>query len=206
VSLHGHFLDLSEGGCRIEPNDPFLVWNDVRVEIRFEALRLQFILEGVTKGSRGGKSFGVQFDRMSAESLSQLRTFLPTLPAAPNVLPAGIEPKREDQPVGAPEAVESSKKDQAAPGRPGPVPVVRLEPPPKGVERRVHPRYIVEARAVLFAITSRESWSGQILEVSRSGCRFYLDEPFGKELGMQVELTFDLQNPSSDGGYNSDED
>jgi c-di-GMP-binding flagellar brake protein YcgR len=196
VTMHGNLVDLSETGCCVDPLEPFLVWNEIRVEIRFEASQMQFRLAGVTRGSRGGKKFGIEFDSMTAEKLEALKLLLPT-PREPDIkidaVVALTEPDEvEAVAVSDEEAAEESfNQTMGRPPRNGKLfGLVRMEKPPGGRERRVHSRYIVDAQAVLLVVKSGEVISGFVLEVSQSGCRVYLDEPFQYGIGIHLEVNF----------------
>ena len=168
--VHGQLLDLSEGGCCVEPDEPFLVWNSIRVEIRFEASRMQFRLAGVTRGSRGGKSFGVEFDNMTAERLAQLTVLLPLDPAVMNGIDVQVA-------MHEPEQVRSHPAQK----------------PLGGKERRIHARYRVTEKVVMLLVQSGESLHGDLLEVSQSGCRIRLEKAYTGDLGAYVELCFRLR-------------
>ena len=197
VTIHGRLKNLSARGCCVEPNEPFLVWNSVRVEIRFEASQMQFKLAGVTRGNRGGKNFGIEFDSMSAESLAELRLLLPKRQLPHKIAEVEVSLAEE-------EAAPLADAETITPGEPSNTAkikgrksgkfagIVRVEKPPGGRERRIHARYLMEAQAVMLLVKSGESISGHVLEISQSGCRIYLDNPFDKELGTHVEVNFSL--------------
>ncbi len=197
ITIHGQLLDLSEEGCCVDPLEPFLVWNELRVEIRFEAYQTQFRLAGVTRGNRGGKSFGIEFDSMTAERLEELKQLLPANACPESSIKAQVafvEPE-QTAPIVSTEAntgdtqSQTKKRTSKVAKLTG---LVRNEPPPGGKERRVHSRYIVEAQAVLLIVKSGEAMPGYILEMSESGCRVYLDGAFEKEVGTNVEVSFSV--------------
>ena len=177
VSLHGRLLDLSEGGCRVEPSDPYLVWNEIRVEVRLESSNVQFKLEGVTKGCRGGKSFGIQFDTMSAEQLRQLHSMFPACAQQ-----AASEDSLPEQVAATP----SEDPNQT-------LPLVRNEGAPGGRERRKHPSFILNTPGTLHEIATGDSTPGTLVEISRTGCRFHLDDPFVRQFGTPLELILDVK-------------
>jgi len=197
TSIHGKLVDLSEGGCSVEPDVPFLVWSEVRVEIRFEASQMQFKMTGVTKGDRGGNRFGVEFDGMTTERLAELKLLLPAYRSSQTkteALVVLVDTEQDASPIDlSAEDVEASRKAMEQLLRTGRRSgMVRIEEPPGGKERRVHSRYVVEAQAVLLLIRSNETLAGYVLEVSQSGCRIYLSEPFDKGLGVPLEVNFQL--------------
>jgi len=197
ISIHGKLLNLSEGGCCVEPDIPFLVWNEVRVEIRFEAFQMQFRLAGVTKGDRGGKSFGVEFDSMTAERLAELKRLLPADRSAQTKIGTKVgQVETEQEPLPNTLASEPDEASRMAmelllkTGRRSGM--VRIEEPPEGIDRRGHPRFVVETQGVLLLVKTNETLSGYVLEISQSGCRVYLTEPFDKGLGVPLEVSFHL--------------
>ncbi|MGA2351322.1 MAG: PilZ domain-containing protein [Terracidiphilus sp.] len=187
TTIHGTLRNLSEGGCCVDPDEPILIWDSVRVEVRLEAFQLQFKLAGMTKGNRGGKSFGIEFESMSADEMAVLKLLLPakrttSTQTAENTTGADPETAQAAQ-VEVDEKVSKGKKLAH---------MVRKERPPGGRERRVQPRYVVEAEAIIQLVKTGELITGYVLEMSQSGCRLYLDEPYEKGLGAHVELTFSV--------------
>jgi hypothetical protein len=197
VTIHGRLINLSEKGCCVEPNEQFLVWNSIRVEIRFEASQMQFKLAGVTRGGRGGKSFGVEFDSMSVERLAELKLLLPKR-HLPHIIVAAEVALSETDAAALSEAGTHPDAEQPNPPKgKGRKPtrfagIVRVENPPGGRERRVHARYLMEAQAAMLLVKSGETVNGHVLEISQSGCRIFLDAPFEKEIGAHVEVNFSL--------------
>jgi hypothetical protein len=197
VMIHGHLLNLSETGCCVDPVEPFLVWSELQVEIRFEVAQLQFCLAGVTRGSRGGKSFGVEFDSMTAERLAELKLLLPARKLPEDGIEAQLDFVELDLAASAAatgeSAEESPSQKQGRLARAGKrAGLVRVEKPPGGKERRMHSRYIVEAQAILLLVKSGESMPGYILEISQSGCRIHLDGTFEQGIGAHVEVSFSI--------------
>lgn len=167
-TIHGRLQILGETGCCVEPDEPFLVWNPIRAEIRFEANQTQFRLCGMTRGSRGGKSFGVEFDSIAAERLAELKLLLPQrrMPKA--------EPEKAAQPA---EAVPEPVKDNK---------------PPEGRDRRAHERIALQASADLLVIGTGELLSIHVLDISQSGCRVCLNQPHEIAMGTTVEIRMKL--------------
>jgi hypothetical protein len=59
-----------------------------------------------------------------------------------------------------------------------------------GAERRVHPRYPVDAGATLLLVSHGRSIAGQILELSVSGCQLRTPFPFTAGIKARVEIVF----------------
>jgi hypothetical protein len=188
ITIHGILKNLSESGCCVDPDEPILIWDSVRVEVRLEAFQLQFKLAGITKGNRGGKSFGIEFEGMSAEKIAQLKLLLPPK-RKPAVTPgaAGAEAAPAALTEEEERILEEQQKALQAKKRAA---MVRMDGPPRGIERRVAPRYIIEAEGVMQIVQSGEMMTAYVLEMSMTGCRLHLDVPYEKGLGVHVELSF----------------
>jgi hypothetical protein len=195
-TIHGILQDLSETGCCVVPDEPFLLWNSIRVEIRFEADQTQFRLAGMTRGSRGGKSFGVEFDSMSAEKVMELRLLLPKRKMPEKIVRVEVSLADPEGAALIEDGQETTGEETSSPDKAKKFSkfagIVRVEKPPGGRERRVHDRYLMEAQAVLLVVKTGETVSGYVLEMSESGCRVYLDHACEMQLGTHVEVNFSL--------------
>ncbi len=167
-TIHGKLQNLSETGCCVEPDEPFLVWNPIRVEIRFEANQTSFRLSGMTRGSRGGNSFGVEFDSVAAERLAELKLLLP----------------KRQMPLAQPRMLQPVEEVQPEPVKPN--------GPPEGRNRRNHERFSLEEPADLLIVGSGEKLPAKVLDISQSGCRIGLNHPREIKQGINIELNLRL--------------
>jgi hypothetical protein len=166
ATLRGQLVDLSECKARVVPNDPFLMCSNVRVTLRFRFNDVVYNLSGLSEGNNSDSSFFVIFDEVTRLKIVAF-TWVPTADK-PSAEPAVQDGKR-------------SKADQR---------IVRREPPPGGIERRVHARHVLETAATLIALERGKVFKCLVLEVSMSGCRLFNDNPLQLDEDTLVEVEF----------------
>jgi hypothetical protein len=166
ATLRGQLMDLSESRARVQTNDPFLMCSNVRVTLRFRFNDVVYNLSGLSVANESDSSFFVLFDEVTRLKIVSF-TWGPVADKAPSE-PATKEEKR-------------SKADQR---------IVRREPPPGGIERRVHARHVLESTATLIALEQAKIFKCLVLEVSMSGCRLFNENPLMLAEDTLVEVEF----------------
>jgi len=76
ISMAGHIVNLSQGGCRLRTDERFSVGIFVRVETEFYLHGLPFRLGGVTQAIMDKHTIGVRFLDMSDRTREQLTTLI----------------------------------------------------------------------------------------------------------------------------------
>jgi hypothetical protein len=164
--------------------EPILVWGKLLVEVQLVDGQIQFTLTGETRGDRGGKNFGVEFDGATVEKLAELKHLFPSNGLEEHDTGAAANSTSESPNATAGQAVGKRPRISALAG------LVRHEKPPGGIERRVHSRYVLEELSKMLLLASGELMAGYVLEISQSGCRIYLDKPYDKKAGEDIEVSF----------------
>ncbi len=72
ILMPGQILNLSEGGCRLRTEVPFLAGSFVRVEAEFFLRGLPFRIAGVSQAILDDKTIGIRFVEMSERRRAQL--------------------------------------------------------------------------------------------------------------------------------------
>jgi hypothetical protein len=182
--MHGEMLGLSLSQARVLPSEPILLWNNVRVKVRFRFADVLYSLSGTTSASHPDLSFSFVFDLVTREQIAILSSKL----TDSGLLQAGeldkktgppttaLEPETKPQPPTKPKRIKFSR--------------VRHDPPPAGIERRVHERHELEAGAMLVILDKGVSFKCMLLEVSLGGCRLYTGVPITYPEGTNVEVEF----------------
>lgn len=67
-----------------------------------------------------------------------------------------------------------------------------MEGPVAQPERRVHPRYALDTRAVIVLIDLRAQFPGRVVDLSLGGCRIRTDERFPVGIYRRVETEFKI--------------
>ena len=65
-----------------------------------------------------------------------------------------------------------------------------MEEPVAQPERRVHPRYALDTRAMILLIDLRAQFPGRVIDLSLGGCRIRTDERFPVGIYRRVETEF----------------
>jgi hypothetical protein len=166
ATLRGQLLNLTESKARVLPNDPFLMCSNVRVTLRFRWNDIVYTLSGLTEASGLGDSFHLVFDAVTRQKI---------------IIFVGA-PKVDSPDSTTPEPPRKRSKDEQR--------IVRREPPPGGIERRVHARHELEASANLMVLERGRVFKCLILEISLSGCRLFNEIPISLDHDTQVEVEF----------------
>lgn len=166
ATLRGQLLDLTESRARVRTNDPFLMCSNVRVTLRFRFNDVVYSLSGLTQAIDKDDSFYLIFDAVTRQ---KILIFVGS-PDAGKTASAEPGPPRK-----------RTKEEQR---------IVRRDPPPHGIERRRHPRHILDVEAGLSLIQQGTILKCRILEVSTSGCRLFNEVPLVVAENTLVEVEF----------------
>lgn len=182
--LHGQVVQLSLIGARVLPDDPFLLWKNVRVTVRFRFENVIYILSGATTASNEDHSFSFDFDSVTRKRMEVLRAQLKDEGCLQASELADPGPELEEQEEEEPRSEAKSNKTKEE------LRQVRHMRMPPGRERRVHERHDLLADATIQKITTSRILKCQVLEISLGGCRVYTEFPHGYEKGDRVEVQF----------------
>jgi c-di-GMP-binding flagellar brake protein YcgR len=87
ISMPGHILNLSQGGCRLRTDERFNVGIHTRVEAEFHLHGLPFRLAGVSQAIMDRNTIGIRFLDMSERKREQLTELIAEIHEAEQVRP-----------------------------------------------------------------------------------------------------------------------
>lgn len=207
-------IDLSESGCRISTDRPFLQDEEAQVEVAFKVKGIAFRLSGRTEWLREHHLLGVHFTALSPRRKDDLLSLLEELrlesEANPDELPEPSELTIRHLST-SDAAEEESPSGRVKPARRQPIPFPRPSgpnrtplqglpvtsapvagPPRGGRERRAQARHTVDSRASILLLDLASRKDGRILDVSLGGCSIRSDERFPVGIYRRIEVGFTL--------------
>jgi hypothetical protein len=182
VSLSGELKELSLTHARVMPDRSFFLCGCVYVEIRFRYLDTVYTLSGQAAPSLPDHSFVFDFDSVARKLMGDLSKQLGAL----GLLDPSREPPRTAV-AGLP-TPEQEHGQQLTPRQLARR--VRHSPPPGGNERRCNHRYDMDTGAHVTLVRDARAVECRMVDISRSGCRLYFEEPSGIKPGTMVEVQF----------------
>lgn len=168
--MRGQMRALTATSAQIVADDPCLLCNAVRANIRFRYEDTIYSLTGMAITNECDEIITLQFDHVTRQNMAMLRSLgaTPTEPLHRPVSSSSGPRKR-------------TKAEQR---------VVLHYPPPDGIERRIQPRYELETVATLVVLDKRSALKTTLLEISLSGCRLFSETPFNLPAESRVEIEF----------------
>ncbi|HTW61542.1 MAG TPA: PilZ domain-containing protein [Terracidiphilus sp.] len=180
--IAGRIVELSGSGCRMVLAEELPRGEHAAVEASFKLRGIAFRLSGLTEWTSGGSSVEVSFGPMSPRRRDDLLEVLCEVEAS-------LAPQRSD--AGGdrvlPERPDAERPDTAMDG------AGRDEVIPSPRNRRGDARCGVDTSAVIRLVKIGSRLSGQILDVSLSGCRIRTAERFPVGIYTRVEVEFRLR-------------
>jgi hypothetical protein len=168
--IRGQMIQLSATSALIMPDDPCLLCNKVRSNVRFRSDDIVYFLSGKAISSDCDESIILDFDDVTRKDMAMLRS-LGVIQNSASHTPAPPPPAR----------VKRGKCEQRR--------VLHI-PPPDGQERRIQTRHELETAATLVVLERGLVMKCTLLEVSLSGCRLFSDPPFSLPPDARVEVEF----------------
>jgi c-di-GMP-binding flagellar brake protein YcgR len=101
ISMPGHILNLSQGGCRLRTDERFNVGIYARVEAEFYLHGLPFRLAGVSQAIMDRNTIGVRFIDMSERKREQLTELIAEIHEAEQVRPLQRSAEKSEDPPDA---------------------------------------------------------------------------------------------------------
>jgi len=185
TSVGGEMLELRTIGARVMPSESIFFFNSVRITLRFRFLDVVYTLCGMARKSAIDKSVEVEFDFVTREQIARQWALFAK---------SGLLDDREEDVKSGRDKTDASatsadtKKAQLK--KQVDLRMVRMEPPPGGIERRASRRYILGVDAALSIIHSGAVLDCQVLELSLTGCRVFSQQPIQWDLHTWVEIQF----------------
>lgn len=178
IATPGELLSLSATGARVLPRAPMLVLNQAVISVGFQFEQTQYLLSGLTSRCNRDGSIPFEFDFVTRERVREL---------AERLARAGVELAPEQ--ASTAQQPEPSRAEQKA-RQLAELRRVRHERPPGGIERRIEARYDLGAQAALTILKSGKVMSGELLELSLTGCRVFTEEPNRYPQYTAIEVQF----------------
>ena len=181
ATLSGQMIKLMQCGARVLPDEPILLRANMRVKVSFRVANTEYALSGITQANDLDDTIRFEFDCVTRRQMAILSEYLKEaglLQAGEATTPAPEEPTEKEK------SEAKAKLTKAELRR------VRREPPPGGIERRVHDRHELEAIATLMIVDKGIVIKCLLLEISLSGCRVFTDFPSHIEQDTPVEVDF----------------
>ena len=173
--LRGRVLSISSTHAEILPDDTCHLFRKIGANVRFHIGETALSLTGMAISCEPRRTIVLEFDRTTRTNLAMMRR--------QGMMPlAGAEkPSSTSAEPAAPVVRKRSKEEQRT--------VLHL-PPPGGVERRMEPRFTLDARASLYLCEAGSVLPCTTLEISRTGARLFFEHPPLLEADTHVELAF----------------
>jgi hypothetical protein len=168
--MRGQMRALTSTSAQIVADDPCLLHNAVRADVRFRYEDTIYSLSGMAITNECDEIITLQFDLVTRQNMAMLRSL--------GVTP----PEPHHRPVPSPSGPRKRTKAEQR--------VVLHSPPPEGIERRVQPRYEFETVATLVVLDNGSALTTTLLEISLSGCRLFSETPFNLPAESRVEVRF----------------
>ncbi len=181
AALYGQMVKLTTFSIQVMPDEPILICPNVRVRASFRFADVEYTLSGLTVENDIAKGILFDFDFVTRRRMVTLAS---SLKDAGLMQDGGRPPK--------PDPEEQETTGQKVKPKPAKELLrrVRHEPPPGGIERRVHYRHELEAVVTLVVVNKGIVMRCLLLEISFSGCRVYSDVPIRILEDTHVEVDF----------------
>lgn len=163
-------VDISLEGCRLRHEVEFAGQPGMNVEVAFRLPSAVFRFAGVLVWSAKNSVFGIQFQRMKSDRRKELAAMLEELQAEVMFKAAS-----------APSGFTAEKAAAYA--------MMRA----KRKERRSDHRHSANLSATIYLLAHQVSLPGRMVDVSMSGCKICLPEPFFATVPLRVEVEFILR-------------
>jgi hypothetical protein len=171
--IHGQMIQLNATSARIMLDEPCLLCNKVRTNVRFRSEDMVYFLSGKAMSSECDESITLEFDDVTRKDMAMLRAL--------GIASAAHRTPEEHKPSAPPVKRKRTKEEQRR---------VLYLPPPNGIERRMDRRHELEVNANLMIVDKGITLRCTLLEVSVSGCRLFSEAPFNLPPDVRVEVDF----------------
>lgn len=167
AAVQCRMIDISLGGCGLRREAEFAAQPGMSVEVAFRLPNAVFRFAGLLAWSAKNGLFGIQFQRMKSERRKELAALLDELQ------------NEVRQKAASPVSGFSEEKAEA-------YAAMRA----RHRERRSDRRYSADLSATIYLLAFGVSMPGRMVNVSMSGCRIRLEEPFFAAVPLRVEVKF----------------
>ena len=182
ITLRAQVVDLTMTHAVLRPTGRFYLYRNIYTEISFRFEMTRYTLAGEAESSERDRTIRLNFDAVARLTLANL---------GKRLLAVGLMRDACEEPAAGPGA-------EAEPGEAEPAllkshnygRLVRNLGPPKGVERRRHPRFQVEVGVRLTLVDRANRIECSMLDLSLGGCRLYFESPHVLPKGARIELQF----------------
>lgn len=184
MCFRGEVQDLTTTHSLVVPEGCFYLCKSVYVEISFRFEDTRYTLTGEAMPSKTDQSFLMEFDTVARKLMNTLGARL----GAAGLIEASKLPAEAEETAAEEEKSETNREKTKTPVQK--MRWVRHDPPPDGIERRLHQRYEVELATHLTLVEDGTRQECTMVELSVGGCRLLFPTACEIPCGTQVEVQF----------------
>lgn len=180
TTIYGEITQLCSTWARILPVDPFFLWKNTNISVRFRFEDIPYTLCGLASVTNSDNSFHFEFDLVSRELMQVLSVQLKD---------AGILRSDEVQAIARQqeEQLATPSDDQHEPGEAKQDTVKHSS---GDTNRRVHARYGLATPANLRITNGGDVYRCAVIDLSLGGCRVQTAKPLNFPVLTRVEVQF----------------